>query len=373
MITIKETQSKSDLKAFVKFPFSLYKGSPYWVPPIINDELESFDKEKNPVFKSADAWFFLAYKNKKLVGRIAAMINWIEIKEQKVSKMRFGWFDFIDDYEVSKALMEKVMEIGKANQLSFMEGPVGFSNLDKVGVLTEGFDHIGTMITWYNHPYYVNHYEKMGFIKEKGYEENKFLFSDIDSTRFQKLANIISTKLQLKALNFNRTQDILPYVDKMFDLFNESYAALPSFVPITQVQKEYMTKKFISFINPEYIKFVVDKDDHMVCFAITMPSFSRALQKAQGKVFPFGIFHLLKAKKNNPDAIFYLVGVRPDYQNKGVTAVLFHHYYNTFKKIGVQNCYRTPELETNLAIKKLWTEFNPKVYKKRSTFKKDLT
>ncbi len=372
MISIKEVQSKRELKEFVKFPFALYKDSPYWVPPIINEELASFDKDKNPVFKSADAWFFIAYRDHKIVGRIAAMINWIEIKEQKIPKMRFGWFDFIDDIEVSKALIDQVVRIGRENCLQFMEGPVGFSNLDKVGVLTEGFDHIGTMITWYNHPYYVNHYQTLGFEKEKGYEESKFLFSDIDSSRFEKLSNILTVKLKVKALNFNNTKDILPYVDKMFDLFNESYKILPSFVPITQVQKEYMTKKFISFINPEYIKFIVDENEEMVCFAITLPSFSRALQKSKGKLFPFGIFHLLRAKNNNPDAIFYLVGVRPDYQNKGVTAVLFHHFYETFKKIGVKTCYRTPELDTNLAIKKLWTEFNPKVYKKRYTFKKSL-
>ena len=150
MVSVKQVQSKSDLKRFVKFPFSLYKDSPYWVPPIIKDEMESFDKDKNPVFKTAEAKFFLAYKDNKIVGRVAAIINWLEVKEQGLKKMRFGWFDFVDDLEVSKALLDKVGEIGKENQLEYMEGPVGFSNLDKVGVLTEGFDHIGNMITWYN-------------------------------------------------------------------------------------------------------------------------------------------------------------------------------------------------------------------------------
>ena len=162
MVTLKEATTKGELKQFVKFPFSLYKGNPYWVPPIINDELESFDKDKNPAFKNSDAWFFLAYKENKLVGRVVAIINWLEVNDQKLMKIRFGWFDFIDDHEISEALLLKVAEIGKEHQLEFMEGPVGFSNLDKVGVLVEGFDHIGTMITWYNHKYYQQHYERRG-------------------------------------------------------------------------------------------------------------------------------------------------------------------------------------------------------------------
>ena len=157
MITLKQVHSKADLKRFVLFPFELYKDSPYWVPPIIKDELAFFNTEKNPVFEHAEASFFLAYKEGKIVGRIAAIINWLEVEEQGLKKMRFGWFDFIDDPEVSKTLLDQVATIGKQHQLEYIEGPVGFSNLDKAGVLTEGFQHIGTMITWYNYPYYASH------------------------------------------------------------------------------------------------------------------------------------------------------------------------------------------------------------------------
>ena len=153
MIIVKEIHSAKDLKAFVKFPFNLYKDSKYWVPPIIKQELETFNKKKNPIFNDAEARFFLAYKNNEIVGRVAAIINWLEVKNQNQKKMRFGWFDVIDDITVTKALLEKVTEIGKANHLDYVEGPVGFSNLDKVGVMTEGFEHLGNMITWYNYPY----------------------------------------------------------------------------------------------------------------------------------------------------------------------------------------------------------------------------
>jgi len=372
MVSVKQVQSKSDLKDFVKFPFSLYKGSPYWVPPIIKDEMESFDKSKNPVFENAEAEFFLAYKDNKIVGRIAAIINWLEVNDQGLKKMRFGWFDFVDDLEVSKALLDKVREIGIANQLDYMEGPVGFSNLDKVGVLIEGFDHIGTMITWYNHPYYQKHYEHHGLVKEKEYLENKFPAANADPKLFEKANELIKKRYGLREMNFEKSADIMPWVDKMFDLFNESYARLSSFVRITDIQKEYFKKKYISFINPEFIKFVVDEEDNLVAFAIVMPSFSEALQKANGKLFPFGVFHLLNAKKNSKDVIFYLIGIHPKYQNKGVTAIIFNEYHYTFKKRGVVNCIRTPELEENVAIRQMWKHFDPVTHKRRRTYRKEL-
>lgn len=372
MVTIKEVTDKAGLKSFVKFPFQLYKNNEYWVPPIINDELASFDKSVNPVFKTADARFFLAYKDDKLVGRVAAIINWLEVKEQKLKKMRFGWFDFEDDLAISEALLNKVAKIGSENGLEYMEGPVGFSNMDKVGVLIEGFDHIGTMITWYNHPYYQKHYETHGFVKEKEYLENKFKAEKAHPRLFAKANELVKRRFQLRPMNFTKSSEIMPWVDKMFDLFNDSYAELSSFVKITDAQKEYFKKKYISFINPEYIKFVVDKDDDLVAFAIVMPSFSKALQKANGKLFPFGIFHLLHAKKYSRDAIFYLIGIKPEYQSKGVTAIIFNEFYHTFQKRKIENCIRTPELEDNIAIRQLWKHFDPVVYKRRRTYRKNL-
>ena len=372
MITLHEAKTKQDLKRFVTFPFSLYKNNKYWVPPIINDELESFNKDKNPVFKDAEAWFFLAFDGDKLVGRVAAILNHLEVNQQKVKKMRFGWFDFIDDPSVSKALLDKVAEIGNQHNLEYMEGPVGFSNLDKVGVLVEGFDHIGTMITWYNHPYYKDHYENLGFVKEKEYMENKFPAKNADPKLFSKLNDLVKRRYGLKEINFTKTKEVMPMADEMFDLFNETYASLSSFVPITEIQKAYFKKKYISFINPEYIKFIKDKDDKLIAFAIVMPSFSEALQKANGKLFPFGLYHLLKAKKNSKDVIFYLVGIHPEYQNKGVTAVIFNEYYKTFTEKDIDMCYRTPELEENLAIKQMWKHFDPVIYKRRRTYRKAL-
>jgi hypothetical protein len=372
MITIVQANTKKLLLEYVKFPFSLYKNNPYWVPPIIKDELESFDKTKNPVFKSADATFFLAYKNNEIVGRIAAIINWNEVNDQQKKKVRFGWWDVIDDLEVTKALLEKVYQYGRENQLEYVEGPMGFSNLDKVGVLIKGFDQIGTMITWYNNSYYKDHLEQLGYVKEKEYIESIFPFSNVTSDFFLKVVPLIKKRYQLRALNFTRNKDIFPYIDKMFDLFNTSYSELSSFVAITDIQKEYFKKKYISFINPEYIKFVMDKDNNIVAFSIVMPSFSEALQKAKGKLLPFGFYHLLKAKKESKDVVFYLIGVAPEYQSKGVTAIIFDEYFKTFSKKGIVNCIRTPELEENHAIHNLWKNFNPTIHCKRRTYRKAL-
>jgi GNAT superfamily N-acetyltransferase len=369
MITILEATTKKQLKSFVKFPFDLYKNHPYWVPPLVADELDTFDKSKNPAFLTADAHFYLAYKKDKIVGRIAAIINWSEVNNQKKKKVRFGWWDTIDDIEVTKALLEKVYEFGKSHDLEFVEGPMGFSNLDKVGVLTEGFDELGSMITWYNYPYYKTHLEQLGYVKEKEYLENRFPFSNVKTEFFVKPNELIKKRYQLTALNFTRTKDIMPYVDKMFDLFNSSYAGLSSFVAITEVQKEYFKKKYISFINPEYIKFIIDKEGNMVAFSIVMPSFSEALQKANGKLFPFGFYHLLKAKKESKDVLFYLIGIDPEYQSKGVTAIIFNEYYYLFKARGIQNCIRTPELEDNHAIHNMWKHFDPETFRRRRTYK----
>ena len=369
MITVKEIHSKKDLKTFVKFPFKLYKDSKYWVPPVISQEVKTFDKNENPVFKDADARFFLAYKNNKIVGRVVAIINWLEVNNQDQKKMRFGWFDFIDDLDVSKALIEEVEKVGRENNLKYTEGPVGFSNLDKVGVLTEGFDHISSMITWYNHPYYVKHYEALGFSVEKSYSESKFPFKNVKPEFFYKAQELIKRRYKLTPLQFTKTEEVMPYTDKMF---NESYAALSSFVEITDIQKDYFKKKFISFVNPEYIKFVVDENDNLVAFAIVMPRFAYALQKMKGKLFPYGFIKLLKAKKNSKDVVFYLIGVHPDYQKRGVHAVIFNEYYNTFTEKGIETCYRTPELEDNEAIHKIWKHFDPVVFKRRKTFRKDL-
>lgn len=372
MITVKEINTKKEMKQFVKFPFSIYKNNPNWVPPIIKDELQTLNKNVNPAFENATARFFLAYKDGKIAGRIAAIINSYEVERQGIKKMRFGWYDVIDDTNVSKALLDKVHEIGKENDLSYVEGPVGFSNLDKVGVLIEGFDELGTMITWYSPPYYKDHLEELGFVKEKEYLENKFLIANVDHPYYTKIASLIKRRYKLRGASFTKTDQILPHVDEMFELFSKTYSKLASFVPISDNQIKYFKERYISFVNPEFIKFIFDENDKMIAFGIIMPSFAKALQKAKGKLFPFGIFHLLKARKNPEVVTSYLIGVDEDYQNKGVTAIIFDEFMHSMTAFKVKEMRRTPELEENTAIHQIWKNFDQKTHKRRRTYRKDI-
>lgn len=371
-IIVREANTPALMKDYVMFPFKLYENHPYWVPPLINDELETLDKNKNPAFDGAEAKFYLAYIGKEIVGRMAAIINRDEIKLLNKHKIRFGWWDVIDNVDVTKALLDKVIEWGRKEKLENIEGPMGFSNLDKVGVISEGYDFMGSMITWYNYPYYITHLETLGLVKEKEYHESWFSFSSVDTKYFERAAEFIAKRYQLKGVRFTKTIDILPYVDDMFELFNTTYAKLASFVPINEKQIEYYKKKYIPFINPEYIKFILDKDDNMIAFSIVMPGFSEALKKSKGRLFPFGFYHLLKARKNSKEVLFYLIGVDPEYQNKGVTALIMKEYYEVFVRKGIETCVRTPELEENHAIHNLWKNFDSRVLRKRRTYRLDL-
>lgn len=373
MIEIKEAISKKEIKAFVTFPFGLFQNNPNWIPPLIVDEMETFDKEKNPSFETADAKFYIAYRNGKAVGRVAAIINWTEVNELAKRKVRFGWFDVIDDIEVTQALLEKVKEFGRAHQMDNIEGPMGFSNLDKVGALTMGFDEVGTMVSWYTPKYYMDHFLQLGYRIEKTFIESKFDMPNEEQVKpYLRGEKMVLERYKLRLIEPKTTRDVLPYVDEMFDLFNSAYAKLSSFVPVTERQKQFFRDKYINLINPEYLIFIEDSNKKLVGFSIVMPSLSEALKKSNGRLFPFGWYHLMRAKKHSKGVLFYLIGVDPEYQNKGLTAVIMAQYFRVFNRHGITDCIRTPELEENNAIHNLWKNFNPIIHKKRSTFIQDL-
>ncbi|AXT50023.1 GTP cyclohydrolase [Aquimarina sp. BL5] len=372
MITIKEITSKADLTIFVKFPFELYKDSPYYVPSIIKEELDVMNPKKNPVFKNAVAKYFLAYRNDKIVGRIAAIINWIEVKEQQKSKVRFGWFDVIDDIEVTKALLAKVAEFGKQHSLEYMEGPVGFSNMDKAGILIKGFEELNTMITWYNYPYYQKHMEQLGFEDAATWVEYKIKVPTETREKVIKFAKIIKERYQLQLLKFKKSKELLKYADDMFDLLNKTYSSLQTFVPIQQYQIEMYKKKYLPYLNPEYITCIADNTGKLIAFSIVMPSFSKALKKMNGKIYPLKFLHILKAQRRNDTAAFYLIGVDPEYQNKGVTALIFKEMNETFIRNGIEMVETNPELEENKAIQALWNDYEHDQHKMRRTYRKGI-
>lgn len=370
MITVKQLTSKSDLKQFVTFPFKLYKDSKYWVPSLIKDEMETLDTEKNPVFKNAEAWYYLAYKNDEIVGRIAVILNHLEVNEQGKKKIRFGWLDMVDDIEVTKALLEKAYEKGREHNLEYAEGPVGFSNMEKAGILTMGFEEMNTMITWYHYPYYAEHMEKLGFEKQATWVEYTLKIPESIFEKVAKFSKIVRERYKLSVIRFKDKKEILPYVDDMFGLLNKTYNTLQTFVPIQQYQIDYYKEKYFSFIHPDYICCIKDETGKLIAFSVVMPSFSKALKKANGKLFPFGWSHILKAQKKNDTAAFYLIGIDPEYQGKGVTAIIFEEMQHLFNSKGIHTVETNPELKENTAVQLLWKDYNPVQHKERSTFRK---
>jgi hypothetical protein len=367
-IKVKQVLNSSDLELFIKFPMELYKGNPYYVPPLINEEKSIWMKEENPALQYSEAAQFLAYKGENIVGRIAVMINHKEEKELGIRKVRFGWLDFINDIEVSKSLINTAIEYANSKGISKIEGPMGFTNLDKAGMLTKGFDKLATMIGIYNFDYYPKHMEQLGLVKEKEWVEFEINFPDTLPDKVEKFSKLIAEKYELELVKFKAKKDILPLVDSMFKLLDDTYKNLSTYTPITEEQIKHYKEKYFKFIDKDYIVCIKDKSGSLISFAITMPSYSKALQKAKGKLFPFGWWHLLNAGKKNDRANFYLIGIHPQYQKRGVTAIIFKEIYETFKKKGVKFLETNPELEENASIQALWQDYNPINHKRRRTY-----
>lgn len=367
-VSILEVKTPNELKQFVKFPMELYKNNPYYVPSFINDEIKVWDSKENPALQYSEAKQFLAKKNNQIVGRIAVIINHKEETEIGGKKVRFGWIDFIDDKEVSKALIDTAITYAKANKIDNIEGPMGFTNLDKAGMLTFGFDKIATMIGIYNHEYYPQHLEALGLTKEKEWVEFEMNFPKILPPKVEKFSKLIAEKYKLKVLNFKSKEEILPFINPMFNLLDETYKHLSTYTPITEEQKKTYKEKFFPLIAKNYVICVVDENNQLISFAVTMPSYSKALQKAKGKLLPFGWWHFLQAEKKNDRANFYLIGIHPEYQRRGVTAIIFKEIYERFTSMGIEYAETNPELEENKSVQVLWQDYNPVNHKRRRTY-----
>jgi len=367
-ISVIEVKNSDQLKQFVRFPMDLYKNNPYYVPALINDEIKIWSTKENPALQYSEAKQFLAYQNNKIVGRIALMINHKEERELGIKKVRFGWIDFIDDEKVSQALIGKAVEYAKEKNIGKIEGPMGFTNLDKAGMLTLGFDKLATMIGIYNHAYYPKHLEKLGLTKEKEWVEFEIMFPDSLPEKIYKFNKLISQKYHLKVLRFKSKEEILQYVDAMFDLLDETYKHLSTYTPISDEQRKTYKEKYFPLIDKDFIVCIADENNNLVSFAITMPSYSKALQKSKGKLLPFGWWHFLQAGKKNDRANFYLIGIHPDYQRRGVTSIIFKEIWDIFNKKGVKYLETNPELEENKSIQLLWQDYNPVNHKRRRTY-----
>ncbi len=367
-INIIEVKNQQDLMTFIKFPMELYKNNNHFVPPLINDEKQIWDSKENPALLYSESKQFIAEKNGKIVGRIAVMVNHKEEKELGIRKVRFGWLDFIDDFEVSKALINTAIEYAKSKNIEKIEGPMGFTNLDKAGMLTMGFDKPATMIGIYNFDYYPQHLEKLGLTKDKEWVEFEINFPEVLPEKVEKFSSLVKEKYGLKVLQFKNKKELLPLVEPMFKLLDETYKTLSTYTPISEEQIKTYKEKYFGFINKDYVICIADSNNKLISFAITMPSYSEALKKAKGKLFPFGWYHFLQAGKKNDRANFYLIGIHPEYQRRGVTAIIFKEIYETFKKKGVKYLETNPELEDNKNIQLLWQDYNPVNHKRRRTY-----
>lgn len=374
-IIIKKVTSPKELKTFIRFNYELYKNNPYSVPDLYDDMLNTFSPEKNAAFEFCEADYFLAYKDNKLVGRVAAIINRRANETWNKKEVRFGWIDFIDDLEVSKALLATVEEWGRQRGMEAIVGPLGFTDMDAEGMLVEGFDQLGTMATIYNYPYYPEHMEKLGYEKEADWVEFKLTVPDKLPEKFVRISEIILQKYNLKIKKLSRKElKEKNYGQRIFDLINEAYAPLYGYSKMTQRQIDQYIKMYLPLIDLRMVSLVEDAEGNLVAVGISMPSLSKALQKAKGRMLPFGWFHLLKALfiKKPKVLDLLLVGVKPEYQSKGVNALLFYDLVPVYQQMGFEYGESNPELELNKKVQAQWTAFESVQHKRRRAFKKNI-
>ncbi len=373
-VIIKEVSNKDELNKFVKFQLSHYADNEYFIPPLIRDELNTFDKNKNPVFEFCETVQYIAYDNDKIVGRIAGILNHRSNDKFKQKQARFGWVEFIDDTNISSALISKVESWAKSKGMNELIGPMGFTDLDFEGCLVEGFDQIGTASTIYNYPYYENHILSLGFEKDVDWVEFKIYIPEGIPDKHIRISEIVKKKYNLTVIKPTDRKKLLEeYGQKVFDLLNLAYADLYGFCELTQKQIDYYIDMYLGMIRLDCVRIIVDSENNVIGFGIAVPSLSKAQQKAKGKLFPFGFVHMLKALKMSNDVIdLYLVGVHPDYQSKGVNALLFTELIPQFIENGYKFAESNPELEQNEKVQGQWEYFERVQHKRRRAYKKQI-
>lgn len=371
-IELKEVNSLRELKQFVSFQYTLYKENRFWVPPMRSEELISLRKDKNPAFDFCDAKYWLAYKDGKIAGRIACIINRKYNEKWNSKSARFGWFDFIDDQEVSSALLSAAENWAMSNGMKCIHGPLGFTDMDGEGTLVEGFDEISTLGAIYNYPYYPGHIEKAGYLKDSDWIEFEVTMNSVVNEKVKRIAEIAMARNNLTVLKVKKAKELLPYAKEIFYLLNEAYKDLYGFVELSDKQINMYVKQYFGYVLPEYVPVVLDSDKKVVAFGITMPSLSAALQKNKGSLFPFGFVRVLRALKNNNRVDLYLTAVSPGMQNKGINAILIHEINKVFVKNGIQKVETNRELEINSKVQAQWKFFENRQHKRRRCYKKEL-
>lgn len=375
MIEVKEiAPGRSNLKAFTKFQIDLYRDNPYYVPPLISDDVATLSPDKNPAFDFCESAYFMAYDDGKPVGRIAAIIN-RQVNEKSGEKsVRFGFIDFVDNREVSAALLGAVEKWGKQKGMTRVIGPLGFSDLDHEGMLVEGFDELSTMATIYNYPYYPEHLEALGYVKDIDWKEFVMEVPDAIPEKFNRIADIVKKKFGLRVKKYTSRKAIKQeYGHALFKLINDTYDELYEYSHLTDRQIDYYIDQYLSLLDLNLVTLIIDSDDALVGVGISMPSMSKALQKSRGRLWPTGWFHLLRGLYMKNDRVdLLLVAIKKEYQSKGVNALLFQDLIPQYVKKGYKFAESNPEMESNSKVQSQWEYFTYRQHRRRRSYVKSI-
>ncbi|MBR4480061.1 MAG: N-acetyltransferase [Bacteroidales bacterium] len=372
-VTVTRVQNKRAFKEFLHFPLTLYKDMPAFVPPLLMDDADTLDPKKNPAYEFCDAAMYLAYKDGKLAGRVAAIVNRKANAAWNHDEVRFGWFDFIDDREVSKALLEAVEAFGRERGMTTILGPLGFTDFDPEGMLVEGFEYLSSMALHHNWPYYKDHMEALGYAKDVDWLEYRIYIGDTIPDKYIRVAKVVEERYGLKLRKITKREVRKTDVGyKLFDLINETYSSLYNFTVLPKKMVDKYVGFYLGVLDLKFVSLVEDKDHNIVGFGIVMPSITRALKKCNGKLFPFGWFHILRAMywKYEENFEMLLIGVKPEYQKKGVNSIVFVDLMKELLKGGFVYGESNAELESNLDIRSQWGDLEVKECKRRRVYKK---
>ncbi len=371
IIEVKEVKSKSDLRKFVNFYTTLYLKSDYSSFPLHFDELQTLLKKKNPAHKYCKAKYWMAYNDGKPIGRIAAIIKDNELSVDNKPIGRFGWFDFIDDKEVSSALMNTALNWIKKHGVNIVHGPFGFTDLDRQGMLIEGFDRMGTFATLYNYSYYIEHMQALKFNKSIDWVEYEINTKNLSVDRIYEIANYAAQKYGFRLVGLSSRKELKKYINDVFNLLNKAYVDLYGFTKLSEEQIKHYAKMFINLVKLDFISLVVDENNKLIGFGIAMPSFTEASRKAKGELLPFGWYHFFKALKKNNTLDLYLVAVDPEYQSKGVNALLISYTAKKAVDFGILRAETNIELENNSKVQNMWHLFDRTLHKRRRCYIKE--
>ena len=364
-IEIREVKSKKDLKQFVNFPFTLFNGNKYWCPPIKTEEINLLRKDRNPAFEYCDADYWMAFKNGKPAGRIAGIINPKANERWNVKLARFGWLDFIDDPEVSLRLFETVIQWARSKGMTGFHGPLGFTDFDAQGMLIEGYNEISSMSALYNYPYYVDHMWKLGFRKSVDWVQFEMKVPDKVPEKVNRITKIALQKYNLRLLEARNRKELRPYTQKLFSLYNRVFNEIYGFNALSQKQIDHYIRMYFGYIRTEFLSLVIDEKDDVVGFGISIPCLAKAMQKANGSLFPFGFIHLLRAMRKNDTIHMYLIGVHSDYHGKGLLALIYNDLTRAYIEAGMKIAHTHPQLEENLKAISIWKNYDNRIYIRR--------